>query len=191
MPDTFAQSLVKLLQPMMYDDANHGNALAVYLGALGDNLFQEIEDWASDTDLGQPGYSLLLDADRVPDKAIPWLAQFVGVTITKGLPAADQRSQLKGLTNWKRGTVDALQAAPLPYLTGSKTVIIKERFTGAYNFEVITYTSETPDSASVLAALIAQKPAGLIMTYIVYAGQKAFLMRGSTMRGIDSLRLVI
>ena len=130
----------------------------------------------------------------MPDEAIAYLAQFVGVIITKGMSYADQRVQLVGLSNWKRGTVAAIQAAPIPFLTGSQTVIVKERDTGPYHFEVMTYASETPDQTKVLAALISQKPAGLVMTYVVYSGQKAFQVRGnSALRGTppDTLRLAI
>src|SRR5215831_2620003 len=113
MPKTFKQSLVDLLQPMLYSDAQQSNSLDTYLGSLSDPLFQTVDDWASDSDDGKPGYSILLDVNRCPDNALPWLAQFVGAKLTVGLSAAQQREQLIGLGNWKRGTVAALQAAPL------------------------------------------------------------------------------
>jgi len=194
MPESFTQSLVDQLEPMFYADPVNGNALLIYLTGLGNELFQEVQDWSSDTDLGQPGYSILLDATRVPDEAIAYLAQFVGVQVTKGMSYADQRTQLVGLANWKRGTVAAIQAAPLPFLTGSQTVIVKERFNNnPYALEVMTYASETTDQNKVLAALISQKPAGLVLTYVVFSGQKAFTMRSSALRGTppDTLRLAI
>jgi hypothetical protein len=192
MPESFTDSLIDLLEPMFYDDVNQGHALQTYLGGLGLN-FEIVEEYARDTDDGKIGYSILVDATRVPDEAIPWLGQFVGITITQGLPPDQQKEQLIGLGNWKRGTVAALKAAPLPFLTGSQTVIVKERDTSPYHFEVITYADETTDSAKVLEALMSQKPAGLIMTYIVFSGQKAFTMRSSAMRGTppDTIRLVI
>jgi|SRR5215472_5234477 len=173
-----------------------GSDLTSYLDSLGDPLFQVVQDWSSDTDdvPSKPGYSILVDANRVPDVAIPWLAQFVGTPITTGMPPAQQRTQLTGLGTWKRGTVAALQAAPLPFLTGSKTVIVKERDTDPYHLQVMTYANETPNSATVLAALLTQKPAGLVMNYVVFSGQKAFQVRGgSALRGTppDVLRLVI
>src|SRR5215471_3655682 len=170
------------------------NDLTTYLTGLGDELFQEVQDWASDTDDGKPGYSVLLDATRVPDEAIAYLAQFVGVMITKGMSYANQRTQLVGLANWKRGTVAAIQAAPVPFLTGSQTVIVKERFNSdPYQLEVMTYANETVDQNKALAALISQKPAGLVLTYVVFSGQKAYTMRQSALRGTppDTLRLVV
>jgi hypothetical protein len=182
-------------QISIYDEI-YTSDLDVYLEGLSDPLFQEVQDWSSDTDddPSKPGYSMLIDPTRSPDEGIPWLAQFVGSTITTGLSAHDQRTQLEGLTAWQRGTVAALQAAPVPYLTGSKTVIIKERDTGPYHFQVTTYANETPNQAAVLAALTAQKPAGLVMNYVVFSGQKAFQVRGSSaLRGTpaDALRLVV
>jgi hypothetical protein len=192
MPETFTQTLTGLLQPMFYDDIHQSDALAKYLGTLSAE-FEIIEQWARDSDLGQIGYSVLVDANRVPYYAIPWLAQFVGVTITQGLSVTQQRQQLLGLGNWKRGTVAALKAAPLPLLTGSQTVMVKERDTSPYHFQVMTYAVETTDSTKVLAALMTQKPAGLVMTYIVFSGQKAFAIGSSALRGTppDTLRLVI
>lgn len=140
--------------------------------------FQLVEDWASDTDDGETGWSLLVDVDRCPVEALPWLGQFVGVKVDTSLTEADQRQQIHDLANLRRGTIGALTSAPAPYLTGSKTVIFRERYDTANtlvdspgHLTVITYTSETPDSAKVLAALLAQKPAGLILHYNVNAGQ--------------------
>jgi hypothetical protein len=193
MPESFSDSLRDLLQPMFYDDINQSSALSIYLGSLGDPLFQLVEDWASDTDNGEPGYSLLVDANRVPFNNIPWLAQFVGAVIWTTLPEDQARAQLKGLGTWKRGTVAALEAAAAPLLTGSQTVSVKERDTSPYHFQVYTLASETADQNKVLAALLSQKPAGLVMNYFMYAGQKAVTLKSSALRGspADVLRLAI
>ena len=161
---------------------------------MGDDLFQIVEDWASDTDDGKPGYSLLVDPLRVPVQLIPWLAQFVGVKIVSGATEQQQRDQLTGLGNWKRGTVAALQNAVALVLTGSQTVQIKERDTSPYHLQVLTYANETPDQNAVNAAILSQKPAGLQYTYVYFSGQKAFQVRGgSALRGAppDCLRLVV
>lgn len=178
---------------MFYADSSNGNSLAAYLGGLSDPLFQIVDDWASDTDDGKPGYSILIDVTRCPDNALPWLAQFVGAKLTVGLSAAQQREQLIGLGNWKRGTVAALQAAPLPFLTGTQYVQVKERDTNAYHLQVLVYANEVTDINKVQAALLTQKPAGLVMTLVNFSGQGAFRVRGSALRGTppDALRLVI
>lgn len=158
--------------------------LATFVGALGDQLFQEVDDYASDGPLGQVGWSVLLDINRIPDKGLEWLAQFVGVSLPVGLTAAQKRVRVQTTAGWKRGTPAALVGAAKAYLTGTQNVLMRERFDVANptvdtpgKFQVITYTSQTPDSAAVLAALIAQKPGGLVMTYSVYAGQDWLAVR--------------
>jgi hypothetical protein len=194
MSKTFTESLHDLLAPMVYTESAD---LTVYLNGLG-LIWEEIDTWVSDTNIGTTpasGYSLWIDVNRCPDEALPWLAQFVGIQFNagQGLTADEQRALMVGLGTWHRGTVAALKAAPLPYLTGAKQVIVKERDTGPYHFEVITQGSETPDQSLVLAALLAQKPAGLVMTYVVNIGQKPFTIRDSTLRNTthDSLRFAI
>lgn len=169
-PDTVAQEILDALAPMLYNGS--GDDLATYLTSFGNVLIQEVEDYASDDpDTGVIGWSLLVDITRAPDKALPWLAQFVGVKLDSGLSLANQRQQIIDAANWKRGTPQALKDAPKPFLTGTKTVIFRERFGGPGKLTVITYTSETADSAKVLAALLAVKPAGINMTYEVHGGQ--------------------
>ena len=176
---------------MFYND---DGSLSIYLGCLGDPLFQLVDDWASDTDDNKPGWSVLVDATRCPDDGIQWLGQFVGARISSTFSPAEQRAQLEALGSWKRGTPSSIQIAVAAVLTGSQTVIIKERDTSPYHFEVMTYSNETPDQTQVTAAINATKPAGLQYTYVYFSGQKAFQVRGgSALRGTppDCLRLVI
>jgi hypothetical protein len=175
---TFVDDVMAQLEPMLWAEDETGNALRTFVESLS-NLFQPIEDYASD-DLttGAIGWSIVLDIDRAPDEVLPWLAQFVGVQLIQGLSAADQRQQISGLANMARGTIAALQAAPAPYLTGTKTVIVRERFDPANPtvdspgyIQVITYADQTPDPLVVQASLIAQKAAGLILNYVASSGQ--------------------
>lgn len=173
-PGSVGAEILDALAPMLYSDSDppQNNALAIYISSLGDKLIQEIEDYVSDDPItGAIGYSVLVDINRTPDKVLPWLAQFVGATLTGGLSAANQRQQIRDLPNWRRGSVAAMRDAPKPYLTGAKTVIFRERFGGPGKLTVITYTGQTPDSSAVLAALLSQKPAGITLTYNVLDGQ--------------------
>lgn len=173
-PDTVAAEILDALAPMLYADgtAPQNDALAIYINGLSEPTLQEVEDYASDDPVtGAIGYSVYVDIDRTPDKALPWLAQFVGVKLAGGLTPAQQRTQIESLANLNRGTLAAMTAAAAPFLTGTKVVIFRERFGGAYKISVLTYTSQTPDSAKVLAALNSQKPAGLVLTYNVLTGQ--------------------
>lgn len=170
----FTQDILDALAPMLYAESS-GGPLTDYLTGIS-RPFVLVEDWVSDTDDGDIGWSLLLDPDRCPVEALPWLAQIVGLTLNTSLSEADQRQQLHDVSNWKRGTPGAIKGAPAPFLTGTKTVVLRERYDGTgndapYDFEVITLSSETTDPAMVLAALISQKPAGNRLTYVNSSGQ--------------------
>lgn len=177
--DSFAQRLYDSLAPLAYDDAKHNFALANYCAALGD-MFQIVDDYARDqiiAGMDAPGWSQLLDINRCPPEALGWLGQFVGVPLQAGLSDAAQRARILGTAGRNRGSLPAIIAAARQYLLAPQTVIVRERDPAAcatdpaYGLTVITYTSQTPDSAKVLAALIAQKPAGIILNYQVKTGQ--------------------
>jgi hypothetical protein len=143
-------------------------------------MFQIVEDYSRDQIINgkiAPGWSQLLDLDRAPAEALGWMGQFVGVPLLQGLSDAAQRARIRAVGGWNRGTPASIIAAAQQYLTGAKTVILRERdpvaspVEPAYGLTVITYTSQTPNSAQVLAALQAQKPAGLLLNYQVKTGQ--------------------
>jgi hypothetical protein len=176
---SFAQGLYDALAPLARDDASNNYALAWYCAAIG-TMLQEVEDYARDTTVDgvdAPGWSGLLDVNRAPSKGLGYLAQFVGVTLLPGLSDAAQRDRIRQTDGWNRGTPAAIRGAAQQYLTGAKTVVLRERDVAAsasdpaYGLSVITYTSQTPDSAKVLAAIQAQKPAGIILRYVVRTGQ--------------------
>lgn len=169
------EDLYASMGPLAYDDANQDWALLKYCGAMAKAL-DTVNKYASD-DGDYPGWSILLDADRCPEEALPYLAQFVGVTPLAGLSVADQRIRIKSSDGMKRGTLTSLVAAIQATLTGAKTVFIGERNGSAYRLGVGTYPSETPDPAATLAAIIAQKPAGIVLDYAVAAAVTYTLVR--------------
>lgn len=143
------------LAPLAFDDPNQDYALAKFLHAIG-LMTDEIETWVRDTPEGYPGWSLVLDIDRVPDVALDWLAQFVGVQLDHNLPGFDQRQQIRSQKNFKRGTVRSLIEAAQPFLTGTKSVMVRERVTDAYNLTVVTFASETQITVADYASLRGQ-----------------------------------
>jgi hypothetical protein len=171
-----AERVYAEVEPMTRHDAEQDWALLVYLGGLLNPTLQEVEDYAADTPT-RPGWAGIMTVDDAPTKALPWLAQFVGVQLEPGLSDADQRDRIRSTDGWKRGTRASIIGAAKQYLTGDKLVIIRERDPAAcatepaYGLTVITYASETPDSAKVLAAILAQKPAGIVLNYVVASGQ--------------------
>lgn len=177
---SFAQRLYDGLEPLQFDEPAQAYDLANYCAALG-AMFQIVEDYSRDqVDANGKildGWSQLLDITRAPVEVLPWLGQFVGVAVTTGLTEAQQRAQIQGVGGFNRGTLASMVSAAQAFLTGTKTVIVRERDPAAsasnpaYGLTVITRTSETPDSSLVLAALLSQKPAGIVLVYSTLAGQ--------------------
>jgi hypothetical protein len=132
---------------------------------------QALNDIIRDTDDGRPGWQSIINLDEAPPDGLPYLAQFVGARLITGLDDATQRTRIHDVSGRNRGRPEALAAAAAQYLIGTKRVDIFERDTGdAYKVRVRTFSSETPDSAKVQAALMAEKPAGLILTYQLAGG---------------------
>jgi hypothetical protein len=94
------------------------------------------------------------------------------------------RQRIASTDGFQRGTVAALRGAAQATLTGAKTVLLRERDHDpadtpnyAYYLTVTTYTSQTPNPAATLAALLAQKPGGIVLTYHTLAGQDYLTLR--------------
>lgn len=167
---TVGDELYEAVAPLATVDASYGYALRAYTRALG-SMLEEVNWYASETDT-MPGWARLVDLDTTPEKALGWLAQLVGVTLDPALDDTAQRARIRATDGFNRGTYAAIAGAAQQYLTGMRRVILVERVGGdPYALTLITYTSETPDSAKVLAAVTAQKPAGIILTYSVLTGQ--------------------
>jgi hypothetical protein len=167
-----AEDLYSLLTPLAYDDERYDWPLLTFCESLIGHL-QTVLDLSSD------GYSHLLDIDTIPYIAIPWLGQFVGITtppIQPGETAAAHEARIRDIVRnpqyggFGRGTPSSMVQAAQQWLTGDKTVILRERWGSAYRVSIRTKASETPDSAKVLKALTAQKPAGIVLDYAVMVG---------------------
>lgn len=168
-----AEELYASLGPWARRDTDIGESsdewrLLELCEALAGGL-QAVNDVVRDTDDG-PGWSIVMDADRAPIGWLPWLGQFVGVRIPAGLSEAEQRARIKNTDGFQRGTPEALKAAARSYLTGDQTVFFIERYGSPYRLQVATLDSETPDPVAIERALLEQKPAGVILTYVTVAG---------------------
>lgn len=175
-PASFAARLYSMLDPLAAADPLTAWSLLTYCNAIG-LMYELVEDWVRDTPDG-PGWSLLLDLDRCPPEALPWLAQFAGVRVLPGSAETDQRARIAATDGFRRGTRAALVAAAQATLTGAQTVVFRERDHDhadtpayAYYLTVKTYVSQTPDSAATLRALLAQKPGAIVLTYSTVNGQ--------------------
>jgi hypothetical protein len=164
-PDMSPQGerLAERTGPMAVDDEARDWAHAILCGALGEVLEQVGE--IADPEDPYPPMAPLLSAELCPAWALPWLAQFVGVSIPVGATEQQARDIVTDVAGFKRGTPAAMRAAAGLFLTGEKTVFFRERDGSPYRIEVVTLTSETPDPAKVLNALLLQKPGGLVLSF--------------------------
>lgn len=150
-------------------DDEHGWALLSWLDGHG-HLLGAVDDLVRDSDDGV-GWSVLFDIDRVPDAFLPWLAQAVGVRLSRGITATQQRDEIRAAAYRRRGTPAAIEQSARVFLTGSQRVDIYEREGSAYRFRVRVYAAEfTDDEAALTAAVQRAKPAGLVATVEVVSG---------------------
>lgn len=145
-------------------DADRGYPLREYCYAIGE-MFSEVEVLAREDDDGNPPWSALMDVDRAPATALPWLAQLAGVELVKGLSDADTRAFIKAAQARNRGTRQSIIDAAKLFLTGTKFVDLVERDGSAYRLTVITNENETPDALQVERAIRKVKPAGIVLNY--------------------------
>lgn len=165
----WAERLYASLSPYTTQDEALGWPLLIYLGALGDELYQQMDDLGR----GTLGWGDVMNPDTCPVYALPWLGQLVGVVVDTTLSEANQRAQVKAAAGWQRGTPASIIAAIQRYLTGAQYVLLQERFGGnAYALNIVTHTSETPvDTTEMVEAAKAVIPAGMLVTFSTYLGQ--------------------
>jgi hypothetical protein len=181
---SFAALLYDALAPLATLDGQAEWHLAHYCGAQG-AMFQPVADVARDTPAG-PGWSAVLDLGRCPDAWLPWLAQFVGVTVIAGSTPNAMRERIASTDGFKRGTPEAIRGAAQATLTGNRTVTFRERDANSpdppYTLEVVTLTGETPNPAATRAAIVAQKPGGIVLNYRTVEGQDWQAVQAKTWR---------
>lgn len=156
------------LGPLTEPDADLDYPLLRFVASVADQL-QVVNDLARDTDEA-PGWAKVFDPARTPDEFVGWLGQFVGVRELVGLTPLAQRMRIRETAGFQRGTKAAIEGAAKQFLSGSRQVKVYERDGSPYRLRVRTYQTETPDAARVEAAVRAQKPAGLVLTYEVVTG---------------------
>jgi hypothetical protein len=106
----------------------------------------------------------LYDVDACPDRWLPWLAMYAGVTYLPGLPASANRMRIKARVGSTAGTPAELVAAVRAVLAGGGGVVrLLERDTGPHHATVQTYAGQTPDLAAARAAIAATKPDRVIV----------------------------
>jgi hypothetical protein len=151
-----------VLAPYRQTDEAHGWATLNFCSALTSGNIDLIHEIVSDRDSG-PGWQVLLDPQECPAAALPYLAQFVGARLTPAMSEAEQRAAIANPEGFGRGTPAAIVAVAKRRLTGTKTVLLVEFYTGlAYRMKLVTLESETPDPDATLADVLReQKPIGI------------------------------
>lgn len=155
-----AYDLYMAFEPLHYAEAEFGFPLAQYCVAIA-SMFEVI-----DAAVRQGETEVIMDPATVPLAGIPWLGQFVGLSIQRHWSPELQRQQLNDRRGFRRGSPLGMARAAQTFLTGNKTVMLYERYTDdPWKLHVVTRIAETPDASLVLSALLSQKPAGIVMTH--------------------------
>jgi Phage tail protein (Tail_P2_I) len=167
-----AEALYDALEPLAYADPENAWALFHLCNAIG-NPAQVVHDLVSEGPNGEPGWSSLVDVERCPGPFLRWLAQLTGEHVPLGWSYEQQRVQIAGLWNWRRGTVPAIEHAVGRTLGGDKRVQVFERTPDPYSYTVQVRTSELPldadgepDPTWPEWAAKRTKPAGLNLTFV-------------------------
>jgi hypothetical protein len=83
-----------------------------------------------------PGWSQVLDIERCPTEALPWLGQFVGARMPPSLRDDQMRYTIENSPAWARGTVGAIEAAANLNLISGFSISIAERTPDPYSLTI-------------------------------------------------------
>jgi hypothetical protein len=163
---------------MTVHDPENGWLLLLLCAAIANGALDVVEEYATPQDddgygdeflptfgVTQPGWSQILDPDRCPTSALPYLGQFVGVQVDGSLTEQGQRDQIRAASGMRRGTPASIVAAAQLWMNGSRTVALTERYTAsAYALKVRVHAGEVVDVAKFTASVTGAVPAGIVLT---------------------------
>lgn len=154
-----------------YHDGGPGNTILLALCRGGAEILRKPIEALRHDDIGS-GWRRMRDPYRCPVWALPWLAQHVGLAhLDPGLTEDQVRTLIATVPNWDAGSNDQIINATKLTLTGTQYVALFERDSSPYHLTVLTRTSETPDSAKTLTAILGQKPVGIVLDYETVDGE--------------------
>lgn len=157
-----AEELYAALEPFAaLDEETDWTTLRV-CDALVTGDLDLLHELVTETDTRAP-WELLFDPAHCPASCLPYLGQYVGVPITAEMSEAEAREAIAEPSGFGRGTVKQIETVAKRFLTGSKTVIVTERYLGqAWRLLVETLEGETPNPAELEAAILREaKPIGI------------------------------
>ena len=112
-----------------------------------------------------PAWSMIFDPETAPESALPYLAQFSGAVLTPEMDEEARRKAIQVPEAFSRGRLASLEAVAKRRLTGTKAVVVTERYTlNAWRLRVETIEAETPEPEQTEADIIRyQKPVGIVL----------------------------
>jgi hypothetical protein len=128
--------------------------LLQWLGGIGgmvqglDNLFFDQIDAEGNY---YPGPSQLLDINRCPTNMLPWMGQFVGVSVDPTLRDDQQRYAILAEGGFQRGTPGAILATANKFVQVGSSALLAERDTSPYHLTVTIPTAGTETTGSCLS----------------------------------------
>lgn len=166
--------------PAAFADEDNDNAWLAFCAALSELLDPIAEITRPDDD--SDAWVVLASPARCPTDWLPVLAQWAGIRRPDVMSEADLRTLIaEGGPGFHRGTRAAMIAAIRRYLppgTPDAMITFDERADGnPYLLRVFTYTFVEHDPELVRQALLAAKPAGLLLDYQVRVGQTYSMLR--------------
>lgn len=162
-----ALTLYEALTPAFtFGDENRGYPLLRFLNGLSAGTLSKVHRLVTEQE-GRPGWQVALDPDLADLEDLPWLAQFGGANLRPDMDEAQQRDAVKAPEVFRRGTIPAIVQVAERRLTGTKTVIVTERYTEkAWRLRIETLAGETPEPTITQAEIIAeQKPVGIVLFF--------------------------
>jgi P2-related tail formation protein len=170
----FTSQIEDAMAPWLAYDTN--GSLEAYIDALG-SMFEQVFSIVADQGFPGdpnyvPGWSTLLDPNNCPTWALPYLAQFVGVTVPPGTDDTTARSLIKAEAGLQRGTAAAIITAAQRNLIGTQTVSLVERVAvngsaDPYFFQLTVRPEELISASALTQAVNNVKPAGVQWTLVI------------------------
>jgi hypothetical protein len=163
-----AEELYEALAPAFTqgDEANDWASLKMCMAIVTGRL-DLLHTYLIDDITNLPAWAVVFDPERCPAEALPYLAQFSGAILTPEMEEAARRAAVQTPEALSRGRVESIEAVIKRRLTGTKAVVLTERYTGsAWRLRLETIEAETPDPAGIIADLIRfQKPIGIVLFF--------------------------
>ena len=161
-----AQELYSALEPAFTQgDEDRGWITLKVCIALVAGKLDLLWSYLIDDETDRPGWAVIFNPETAPAEALPYLAQFGGAVLTPEMTEEARRKAIQTPEAFSRGRLASLEAVAKRRLTGTKTVIVTERYTGsAWRLRLETIEAETPDPEGTKADILRyQKPIGILL----------------------------